>query len=155
MNRRAGDDDGHLAMKVEKTACQYPAFTGLQLTSELRMWWGIARATSYRPRSSVGQLQTKVWFAAEDSPLPRHLDSHSPVIDMLYRDRSYERSIADPGRNSVWTFHVAIRTLCLRFIDIGPYPFAGRGQAEVRLCGSVRWILVSFLLGLDFSRVGC
>jgi len=26
--------------------------------------------------------------------------SHSPAIDMLYRDSSYERSVADPGRNS-------------------------------------------------------
>jgi len=64
-------------------------------------------------------------------------------------------SVADPGLNSVWTFHVAIRTLCLRFIAVGPCPFAGRGQAEVRLCGSVRCILVSFLTGLEFSRVGC
>jgi len=29
---------------------------------------------------------------------------------MLYRDSSYERSVADPGRNRIWTFHVAIRT---------------------------------------------
>jgi len=96
-----------------------------------------------------------MWSAAEHSPLPGHLDSHSPAIDMLYRDSSYERSVADPGRNSVWRFHVAILTLCLRFIGVGPCPFAGRGQAEVRLCGLVRSSLVSFLTGLDFSRVGC
>jgi len=52
----------------------------------------------------------KVWPAAEHSPLPGHLDSHSPAINMLYRDSSYERSVADPGRNRIWTFHVAIRT---------------------------------------------
>jgi len=42
-----------------------------------------------------------VWSAAEHSPLPSYLDSHSPAIDMLYRDSSYERSVADPGRNNV------------------------------------------------------
>ena len=38
-----------------------------------------------------------MWSAAEHSPLPGHLDSHSPAINMLYRDRSYERSVAGPS----------------------------------------------------------
>ena len=50
---------------------------------------------------------------------------------------------------------MAVLTLCLRFIGVDPCPFAGPGQAEVCLCGSVLSILVSFLTGLDFSRVGC